>query len=477
MLKLQLNAYLYAMKHVIFILLLHGIALLTCAQVSYFQLNSILLEGNQRTKPSIILRELDFSVGDTIWLGQVAERLERNRNQLLNTRLFSEVSLNVKNWESQVPKADIVITFKEFPPILPLVWADLADRDFNIWWKRFNFSPKRISPYIQLTHLNLTGRQDELKAKVQTGFTRKLEFRYNFPYLNTKQTLRANVGVLLSDDKEARWTTANDRDSFLRDENSRLFRRFRVSTGLNYRPDLFDSHQLQARFFTQRIADTVAQLNPDFFLAQRQTQRYFAIDYNFIADHRDFRLFATKGYYLNLGVSKEGLGIGEDRNALIMNILYSKYWSFSEKWSIEMIGGGEVNWVRQQPPYFNNPVVGPEPNLLRGHELNQVRGMDYAIVKFGSRWKVIDKLWNLERTMPIKSLQQAPLKVFLHLYSDFGYVNDPYYGAENPLTNNLLWSGGVGIDLLGYNSGLGSIQGSVNHLGKFGIFFHTDLAF
>ncbi|NJL75600.1 MAG: hypothetical protein HC892_11790 [Saprospiraceae bacterium] len=65
----------------------------------------------------------------------------------------------------------------------------------------------------------------------------------------------------------------------------------------------------------------------------------------------------------------------------------------------------------------------------------------------------------------------------MHLYSDFGYVNDPYYGTENPLTNNLLWSGGVGIDILGYNSGLGSIQGSVNQLGKFGIFFHTDLAF
>jgi hypothetical protein len=466
------------MKKLLFCLLLLGIAASLFAQTPYFQVRNIEIEGNKRTKRTIILRELDFTIGDTLILGQVAIRLERNRNQLLNTRLFSEVTLNVKNWESQVlSSADIFITVKEFPPIIPLVWADLADRDFNIWWKRFNFSPKRISPYIQLTHLNLTGRQDEFKAKVQTGFTRKLEFRYNLPYLDRQQKLRANAGILIGDDKEARLVTVEDRDSFLRDETSRLFKRFRILGGLSYRPDLFDSHSIQVRFSSQNIADTVAQLNPDFFLEGRQNQRFLAVDYNFIADHRDFRLFATKGYYLNVGIKKEGLGLKKDINTLITSVLYAKYWSLSPIWSLELAGSAEVNWVREKQPYFNNPVVGPEPNLLRGHELHQVRGTDFGLVKTGCRLKVLDTELDLGKKMPISSLKIVPLKAFLHFYSDFGYVNNLYYKTANPLSNKLLWSGGIGIDILGYNSGLSSIQLSMNQLGERGIYFHTDLVF
>ncbi|MEL6721415.1 MAG: POTRA domain-containing protein, partial [Bacteroidota bacterium] len=141
------------------------------AQSDFVKIDHIKIEGNKRTKDFIILRELNLSVGDTIALGNVTSRLNRNRNQLLNTGLFTEAKLDLEDWDKATGLAQLNIEVQENIPIYPYVFASLLDVDFNVWKNVHNLDLSRTQPYIGFKHINLTGRQDKLSVYLQAGFT------------------------------------------------------------------------------------------------------------------------------------------------------------------------------------------------------------------------------------------------------------------------------------------------------------------
>lgn len=57
-------------------------------------IQQINIVGNQKTKENIILRELDFVVGDSIKKEDLAKRIDLNSRKLVNTNLFITVEIN-----------------------------------------------------------------------------------------------------------------------------------------------------------------------------------------------------------------------------------------------------------------------------------------------------------------------------------------------------------------------------------------------
>lgn len=449
------------------------------SQNDFIVIQAIDIEGNKQTKSSIVLRELDFGIGDTLSLHNLENRFDFNEKRLGGLDLFAAVDLELKSVDPD-QQATIAVQIKE-----NLMWivypnVDFADNDLNVWAQRYNYSLKRISIPITFTHLSLTGNQDKLKARVQFGFTRKLEFGYVSPFLDKKQTWRLSSEFLLSDDKEARFLTIGDRDSFLRNEDQRLFNRVRLGTGAIFRPDLFDTHELQLRYLNFSIQPEVAEANPNFFLDGKRRQQFFAIRYQFTSDRRNYNLYPTKGYFLRLSAEKEGLGIWNDRNAFILSGLAMKYFSILPKWSAVTSLEGETNLVRTQSAYYNLPAAGSQPNLIRGHELRQIRGLDFVIGTATLRYHLLDLNINLGKLMPIQKLKQGSVQFYPKVYSDLGYVNAPFYESNNPLTNATLWGRGIGVDAVIYNLSVASIEWSFAELDDkvtSGLFLHIDLVF
>ncbi len=52
---------------------------------TFFVVQEIKIVGNEKTKDKIILRELDFLVGDSLSKSLLNERLELNRRKIMNT--------------------------------------------------------------------------------------------------------------------------------------------------------------------------------------------------------------------------------------------------------------------------------------------------------------------------------------------------------------------------------------------------------
>ena len=67
-----------------------------------------------------------------------------------------------------------------------------------------------------------------------------------------------------------------------------------------------------------------------------------------------------------------------------------------------------------------------------------------------------------------------PLKVYLALNSDWGYVSDPFFKDSNPLANRLLIGGGLGLDFVLYFDKIIRIEYNFNHLGENGLFLHFN---
>jgi outer membrane protein assembly factor BamA len=64
-------------------------SLLSAKKENKFQVNSISLVGNKRTKASIITRELTFAIGDSLNLKEVEKLIARSQQNLLNSSLFN----------------------------------------------------------------------------------------------------------------------------------------------------------------------------------------------------------------------------------------------------------------------------------------------------------------------------------------------------------------------------------------------------
>ncbi|MCB0565677.1 MAG: hypothetical protein KDD01_15005, partial [Phaeodactylibacter sp.] len=61
------------------------------------------------------------------------------------------------------------------------------------------------------------------------------------------------------------------------------------------------------------------------------------------------------------------------------------------------------------------------------------------------------------------------------LNNDLGYTNDPYTARLNPLSNRLLWGGGIGLDIVLYYDKVIQIEYSFNDLMENGLFLHLNL--
>ncbi len=458
---------------------LFAINILLAQENNYVIIDGFEINGNKKTKESIIIREMDMQIGDTISLDVLPLRFGKNQTLLLNTGLFYEVDLNVKEWNFDNYHVTILIDVREAWYIYPIPIFELADRNFNVWWTQFNRSLKRVNYGVNLYYANVSGRQDYLKSVFQLGFTQKFELEYAIPYINKNQTIGLNTNFLFTRNKEVPYTTTENDLVFYRDDNQFLFKRYRYGGGLTYKPHLYEKHQIESNYYHRVIQDTLYQLNPDFFMNNRKKQRFFSLEYSYTLDKRNMRVMPTKGFYLNGTVNKEGFGIFKDRNALIFSAQYAQYIPLGKKkkYILSLNTKAQTQAIRQQMPYYNNKALGYFNDYVRGYEYYVIDGLDYVYNKTSIHYELLNKTIDWKKAMPLSAFKIMPIRLYLSINSDVAYVNEPYYYKENPLSNEFLYGFGVGVDLVIYIDKMIQVEYTINHLGEAGVYLHYSLTF
>ena len=446
-------------------------------QDNYVVIQKLHLIGNKKTKARVVLREMDMFPADTIYLNELAQRILLNERRLLSTALFTDVNINVKNWDTEKKTCEIAIEMQENWYIYPSLIFELADRNFNVWWEEQGRSLDRVNYGLRLDHINLSGRRDRLKVKFQLGYTRKYELRYDYPYINRRWGFSTNV--FFSEQKEIGYITQGNKTLFHKEEDERrLLSRFRLGGTVNFRPELFSFHSLRVEYHHNQIDELVAaELNPNYFLNGATDLKFFLLEYDLQHDKRELIQYPEGGHLLFLNVKKEGLGIYNDYNNLSVAAGFEKYFKFNRNWIFASRAKGKTNLIRDKLAFANNTGLGYGADVISGYELYVLDGTDYLLLQSSLKYRLLDVIKDLGGNMPINQFRRMSIKIFLRLNIDGGYVNEPTYTQTNDLNNQWLIGFGPAIDIILWNTFIIKAEYGINELGERGFILQSGLTF
>lgn len=445
------------------------------AAQNFVYVDAIFIQGNKKTKDEIILRELQFKVGDSIEVANWETVLKESEQFVMNTSLFNKASIRTEKNPVFPNHLQIHITVDEAWYIYPVPYFELADRNFNVWWVEQNRSLQRVNFGTDFSHTNFTGSADRFKFGAKYGYTHSYFVSYSLPYVNTKQTIGLSSEISYARNREINYATDGNKQLFYQADEF-LYSRFRAQVGMTYRPGLRTLHQFYLRYHQNSIADSIAtSLNPYFFQYKEDLQRYISFAYQFTYDTRDVRPYPMNGKFISIRLERDGLGFFDDRNALTLLGYFDRYFSISPKLSVGLKTGGKFSIIRSRQPYNDNRALGFGKNYLHGYDYYVIDGMDMGYLKTNVRFKLIEHHFDFGKMIPVKQFRQMPVKVFLGMNNDFGFVHEPYLEFNNPLVNRMLWGGGLGLDFVFFYDKVLQLEYSFNHLLEKGLFLHLNL--
>lgn len=432
-------------------------------------IGNLVIEGNHRTRGSIIFREMAIRTGDTIAVNKLAEKLETDRQKVVNTNLFITVELLTRPNEDSL-RTDIRIVVKERWYLIIFPVFSLADRNFNEWWYDRNRDLRRTTYGVYMSYGNLTGRNDKLRFLAEFGFIPKFDLSYSLPYIDKAQKTGITVGASYSLNKSMAFRTWRDKLDFVSSEVINK-ERFYTYIALTRRNKYYTFHSIDLRFSHANISDTIAALNPNYLLNRQTRQNFFQLTYSFSYDRRDNVQYALKGQTGGIQISKLGLLPADDINQLYVYGSYRKYFPIYKRFYGNSGFRFRVSAPMRQP-YLQTVGLGFRNDLVRGYELYVIDGQSYALFKNELKYK----LFSLQKHfgwMPIKQFNTIPLAAYLNTFADAAYVQNKYPELSNTLQGNkLIYGAGAGLDVVTFYNIVARMNLTFNAKGERRFFFN-----
>lgn len=430
--------------------------------------------GNIRTKEKIIFRDMAIKAGDSLQKAKLTDVLEADRKKIFNTNLFVTVKVSSEEIDNQ--QIDVTVEVKErlYLVVLPVFY--LADRNFNEWWYERGHDLKRTIYGIYGRHSNLTGNNDQLKIRAEIGFIPNFEIAYSTPYLDKTLQTTFSIGAFYGINKTMVYRTWQDKFQFAESED-RQRERLNLYSVISRRTGFFQNQFLQISYNRTQIADTIARLNPNYFLKGNTQQKYLAISYSYIYDRRDNRQYALKGYRLSFDAIKYGLSARSDINQLNLSGTISQYFPLGRNFYGNYSLRGKVSFPEKQP-FLQTQGLGYRNDLVRGYELYVIDGQNYGLVKTNFKYQMLDKIFDLSRYLKVKQFNALPVAAYINTFFDVGYVKNNFPELNNTkFANKWLVGGGIGLDVVTWYNVVGRLNYSLNGAGEKRLFFNLSREF
>ncbi len=425
--------------------------------------------GNKTTKNWIIVRELDFGVGDTLSRRELLERFATSKQNLTNTSLFNFVDTRFVLIDSVNIRVYVILTERWY--LWPRPIFELAETNFNSWWENKDFS--RINYGIDLVKNNFRGRNEKVSVLLQFGFTQKLRFSYAIPYINRKRTLGLTVYASYGQNHEVNYISDNNKRLFYKDIDEIQQRNSQAGFNLRYRKKFYSSHFMGASYNQAFVTDSILSRNPDFMVNSENFMRYLNLSYKYSLDHRDNKSYALKGHYFGGQVVKNGLGILDPTVDLWWTKLeYKHYWILGRKTSLAGMVQTHFYWNDFQPYYFRDGLGYTDKSTVRSYELYVIDAQQMGTGKLQFRYQLsAPKKYELG-LVPINKFKSIHYAIYLGVFTDIGYAYDFQGYPENNLANDLQVGSGLSIDVATYYDLVFRFEYSINKFGEHGLFLH-----
>ena len=439
------------------------------------KIDSISVIGNKKTKRYIIVREMLLKVGADVRADSLLDKIEHSRQLVYNTNLFSDVDIVPRFTNAKHLVLEVRV--KERWYIYPTPQFQLVDRNFNEWINRYNASLDRVVYGVKFAHYNLSGRRDQLRVYLLNGFARNFSMYYTAPYSNPDLTEGFGFGTGFTQSRDVTYGTSKNNQPLRYSTADKDFVRSSYFLSGNYiaRRGYYKRHLYSVGFAYSRVQDSViTKYNPGFYdNGNKSFIAYPEIGYSFQYLYVNNVNYPLEGKAYFVSISKRGLGISGGVNMLSLNGSFNRYWSLGKNWYQSMVSYGRLKLPFKQP-YVNQFAMGYDEYYLRGLENYVIDGVASGMLKYTLR----KKLFGFNIPVPIKNnvINKIPFQFFAKTYGDAGYSYSKY-GPETVLGNQLLYTGGFGLDILSLYDINASFEYSFNQLGQKGLFLHIKGGF
>lgn len=432
-------------------------------------IRDIYLSGNKKTKDGILLREIPVVKGESYSMPFILRSIERANENLMNTTLFVTVKTDFTNWFND--SIDIVVQVSERWYYIPLPILEPVDRNWNVWITQYKVSLDRVNYGLRLRAQNITGRNDKLNLFLVGGYTSRYMLKYENPFISKDLRHGGSIELSYSKNREINYTTRSNQQVFFKDDNMIASTSMRVGLGYSYRKGSIVRHNVKLFVYRESIADTVASLNPKYFGDGKTRQVFPELQYRYQYLGVDYIPYPLRGFKTEFNFVKRGTGGHSGINLWMFNLKAEKFFTLSRTWNLSFQGEGTLKLPFKQP-YYNQKLLGYGDHYLRGLEYYVIDGVAGGMINTTIRKKVAD--FKVKTGLSSKTYSAIPFQIYLKAFGDVGYVYDKEKITGNVLSNKMLYTGGVGLDVVTIYDMILRLEFSFNQLKERALFIHMN---
>jgi len=435
-----------------------------------FTVRNIFITGNKKTRESIILRELVFKKDEQYTLQDLTNKFELSKSLLMNTALFHDAIISLKGFEGN--EIDVLVAVTERWYIFPLPYLKPVDRNLNQWLFEQHASLDRTNYGFKINYNNITGRNDKLKTTFMTGYTKQASFSYERPFIDKKMRFGLKISASTGKTREVNYSTLNNKQQFLTDNDNYLYHFTRAGFELSYRKAIRTKHRFGFNFISENVKDTVLALNPSYYPNERNGIGYPEFYYIMQYFDLDYNPYPTKGYATEFSLYKKGLN--QQINLWQLAVKASGYWPLNKKTFFNLRSFAAIKLPFKQP-FSSQQMLGYSDVFMQGYEYYVIDGVTGVYLKASLTKEILRFNIGIPQNK-LTDNKRIPFRIYAKVFGNTGYVHHPD-AQENSLSNRLLSSAGFGIDIVTFYDFVFKLEWSFNQLGQNGLFLHRRTTF
>jgi outer membrane protein assembly factor BamA len=437
----------------------------------YAFISDIHIIGNQKTRDYIILRELPFKRGDIVDISRLEDMMEQGRNNVRNLSLFNFVYITqlteIDEFSSKYKNVEIVISVDERWYHWPVMGITLEERNLSSWLKDPQWNKVTAETGYKL--MNLAGRNQTVNALFIFGHNKGFRFKYSNITLDKKGRHFFDFAILRRYSRRENILSILDKPEYLYSDSSFLTSNYRASVTYTYRPRLRVRNKISLDYEYTSLDKAVLANNRKFWGDDKTERSAFTFTYGITFDQRDDIQYPLNGYYMSYQV--------KGYTSSDMSILYAQlkgdmqyYQGIFNRANIS----ARFQWglsAKNVEGYIFDRAFGYDDVSMRGYEFYVADGQHYAVISPTFRYVILPtSVYYLKFLRFLPKFNRVHMTIYGKSFFDAGYVYHKYPNSSNTLSNKLLMSCGLGLDIVTYYDITFSLDYSFNQLRRPGLF-------
>ena len=440
-----------------------------------YRISQIEIEGNAKTKAYIILRELPYQVGSIVIKDSLSLYNTLAKEQLINTSLFNDVNITTSIMDSTSVKIKINLSERWY--FFPLPYFRWVDRNFSEWWNEQHHSLDRVNYGINLRQSNATGNNDRLTLGLITGYTHQAVVKYQFPFIDKKLRFGMGLGWQYFTQKELNTATNFDKQVFTKTIGD-IQTGHRTNVNFFYRPNLFERLTVQLGYGNSTISDSALLVQPNYFPNHNKSFSYGDVGVNFSKTKFDYNAYPTQGNSIDFGIFQR-FSNGANLSSFSLREVYAHRINRNNFYLIE---SSSVGKLMTNQNYLDSRLMGYGNMQMSGLEYYIIDGNAGTIAK--AEWHHLLGSYTLPKKTGFaladkinKHLPDIKYRFWIKAFTNLGYAYSEHPVNNSKLSNTLLRTAGVGLDIISVYDLVIKIDYSVNQLGDKGVYLHGGINF